>query len=76
MVKGFKDNLSQEDLLSLHIRQIECCDEDMHKHQFERWFETRLVHGNCPPGTLGPIRNTAIEKKTEQENQAQVPRTL
>jgi hypothetical protein len=58
LVEGFKDNLSQDKLLALRIRQIEHCDEDMHKamqilrqsrlnfkRQFERWFETRLVHG-------------------------------
>ena len=80
MVKGFKDNLSQEDLLSLRIIQIERCDEDMHKamqtlqqtclnskHQFERQFETRLMHGNYPPGTLVLIRNTAIEKELNRK---------
>ena len=78
--EGLKDNLSQEDLLSLHIRQIEHRDEDMHKAmqtlrqsclnskcQFERWFETRLMHGNYPPGTLVLIRNTAIEKELNRK---------
>ena len=80
LVEGFKDNLSQEELLALRIRQIERCDEDMHKamqilrqlrlnskRQFERRFETQLVHGNYPPGTLVLIRNTAIEKELNRK---------
>ena len=80
LVEGFKDNLSQEELLSLRIRQIERRDEDMHKamqtlrqsrlnskRQFEKRFETRLVHGNYPPGTLVLIRNTAIEKELNRK---------
>jgi hypothetical protein len=80
LVEGFKDNLFQEELLALHIRQIEHHDEDMHKamqilqqyslnskRQFERLFETRLVHGSYPPRTLILIRNTAVEKELNRK---------
>jgi hypothetical protein len=37
------------------------------KRQFERLFETRLVHGSYPPGTLILIRNTAVEKELNRK---------
>jgi hypothetical protein len=86
LVEGFNDNLSQEELLALCIRQIEHCDEDMHKAmqilqqsclnskcQFERRFEIQLVHGSYSPGTLVLIRNTAVEKEL---NRKTMPRYL
>lgn len=83
LVEGFRENISHEELLALHIRQIEQYDEDMNKAmqtlqesclifkcQFEKQFETRLVHGQYPSGKLVSIRNTAIESELNRKTKS------
>jgi transposase InsO family protein len=80
LVEGFRQKLSSKELLTLHIQQIECRDKDVvramqilrssrlaSKRQFEKRFETHLVHGIYSPGDLVLIRNTAMEKELNRK---------
>ena len=82
LVEGFTQEMSDEDLLALRIRQLEKKPQDVRqaadtlrlhrlqsKEQFEKRFKTRLVRNSYPPGTLVIVRNTEVEKSLDYKHQ-------
>ena len=81
LVKGFREEMSREDLLALRIRQLEKRDEDIEKaaqllakmrfkskQQFEKRFKSRLSQTVFQAGDLVLLRNSEIEKNLDRKS--------
>ena len=81
LIEGFYSAMTSEELLALHIRQLEKRPDDFHsayttlqkshlrsKAQFERRYARHLVRSSYQPGDLVLVRNSQVEKELDHKS--------
>jgi len=81
LIEGFYSEMTSEELLSLHIRQLEKRPDDFHdafttlqktrlrsKAQFEKRYTRRLFKSSYQPGDLVLVRNSQVEKELDRKS--------